>query len=149
LEHHQQAIRTQLKLTVMRILYADDDSDDGELLIEALETIDPSIECHLANDGKHAIQMLTENEDLPDYIFLDVNMPVMDGKNCLRELKKDHRLRDIPVIIYSTTRDEDEISALYELGATGFLPKPNSFAQLCSALERMILKLKSERLYST
>src|ERR1043165_5544517 len=105
----------------MTILYADDDSDDCELLVEALGKIDPSIECRMANDGKHALKMLNDFDDLPDYIFLDVNMPVMDGRDCLVELKKDERFKEIPVVIYSTTQNENEISDLYELGAVDFL----------------------------
>jgi CheY-like chemotaxis protein len=71
---------------------------------------------------------------LPDYIFLDVNMPVKDGKQSLVELKKDERLRDIPVIICSTTADKKEIDELYDLGASSFIHKPNNFTDLCSTL---------------
>ena len=128
----------------MTILYADDDSDDCELLVEALEKIDPTIECRMANDGRQALKALDECDNLPDYIFLDVNMPVMDGKDCLVELKKDDRYKEIPVVIYSTTKDEGEITALYELGAVDFLPKPNSFEELYRSLDRMITRLRSE-----
>lgn len=128
----------------MTILYADDDSDDCELLVEALEKIDPTIECRMANDGKQALKVLSESDELPDYIFLDVNMPVMDGKDCLVELKKDERYKEIPVVIYSTTKDEEEITNLYELGAIDFLAKPNSFEELYQSLDRMINRLRSE-----
>jgi CheY-like chemotaxis protein len=128
----------------MTILYADDDSDDCELLVEALERIDPSIECRMANDGKHALEVLNDFDDLPDYIFLDVNMPVMDGRDCLMELKKDDRYKEIPVVIYSTTKNANEISDLYELGAVDFLAKPNTFEELYRSLDRMISRLKSE-----
>jgi CheY-like chemotaxis protein len=77
----------------MTILYADDDKDDRDLLSEALEQIDPSISCITAHDGKEALSILQENRTLPDYIFLDVNMPVMDGKKCLTELKKNSKLK--------------------------------------------------------
>lgn len=128
----------------MTILYADDDSDDCELLVEALGKIDPTIECRMANDGKQALKVLDESDNLPDYIFLDVNMPVMDGKDCLVELKKDNRYKEIPVVIYSTTKDLNEITSLYELGAVDFLAKPNSFEELYRSLDRMINRLKSE-----
>lgn len=59
----------------MKILYADDDVDDCELLVEALEKIDPKIECTMVNDGRQALNILTDETPLPDYIFLDVNMP--------------------------------------------------------------------------
>src|SRR5688572_21592907 len=110
----------------MTILYADDDQDDRELLSEALHEIDPAISCIVANDGKEALHLLHVQPALPDYIFLDVNMPVMDGIKCLIELKKDTRLRDIPVVIYSTTTNHQEIGDLYKLGACYFMSKANS-----------------------
>lgn len=130
--------------TKMTILYADDDVDDCELVVEALEKIDPGINCVMANDGLQALQMLNEEENLPDYIFLDVNMPVMNGKSCLIELKKDDRLKEIPVVIYSTTQDKEEIKELYAIGAREYLKKPNSFNDLCLSLKAVIGKLQSE-----
>jgi CheY-like chemotaxis protein len=127
----------------MTILYADDDKDDRELLSEALEQIDPTISCITAHDGQEALTILENEEVLPDYIFLDVNMPVMDGKKCLTELKKDKKLRNIPVVIYSTTTNTSEIRNLYELGASDFLNKANTFSELCVSLHMMIAKLKT------
>jgi CheY-like chemotaxis protein len=118
----------------MTILYADDDRDDCDLLCEALGKIDPSIRCILASNGRDALNILNENQLLPDYIFLDINMPVMDGKKCLVEIKKDVRLKEIPVIIYSTTSNQDEIDDLYSAGAISFIQKPNNFNQLPSML---------------
>ncbi|HEY0654535.1 MAG TPA: response regulator [Chryseosolibacter sp.] len=128
----------------MTILYADDDVDDCELVVEALEKIDPRINCVMANDGQQALEILNQEDTLPDFIFLDVNMPVMDGKNCLIELKKDHRLREIPVVIYSTTQDKEEIKELYAIGAREYVQKPNSFQDLCISLKTVIGKLQSE-----
>jgi CheY-like chemotaxis protein len=127
----------------MTILYADDDIDDCELVVEALERIDPEIQCSMVNDGKEALTVLAQGA-LPDYIFLDVNMPVMDGKNCLMELKKDDRLKDIPVVIYSTSQNESEIQELYAMGAQEYLRKPNSFSDLCHSLKTVIDKLQSQ-----
>jgi CheY-like chemotaxis protein len=129
----------------MTILYADDDADDCDLVVEALEIIDPRINCVMATDGLEALRILTDEEQkLPDYIFLDVNMPVMNGKSCLMELKKDDRLREIPVVIYSTTQDKEEIRELYAMGASEFLKKPNSFNDLCLSLKAVIGKLRSQ-----
>jgi CheY-like chemotaxis protein len=129
----------------MTILYADDDVDDCDLVVEALEKIDPRINCVMATDGMEALRMLGDEEKkLPDCIFLDVNMPVMSGKSCLIELKKDDRLKEIPVVIYSTTQDKEEIRELYEMGASEFLKKPNTFTDLCISLEAVIVKLKSQ-----
>jgi CheY-like chemotaxis protein len=127
----------------MKILYADDDIDDCQLLFEALYQIDPSITCIMANDGREALKILRQGSELPDYIFLDVNMPVMDGKACLIELKKDKHLKNIPVIIYSTTTNKSEIYKLFELGASDYIRKPNSFEELCKTLRTKVMKLKS------
>ena len=130
--------------TRMTILYADDDADDCELVVEALEVIDPRINCVMVNDGLQALRTLSDDKNLPDYIFLDVNMPVMDGKNCLIELKKDDRLKEIPVVIYSTSQNKEEIKELYEMGASEYLRKPNSFEDLCISLKAVIGKLQSQ-----
>jgi len=122
----------------MTILYVDDDRDDCELFTEAFHNIDQSIVCLTATDGQHALQLLAAVAELPDYIFLDVNMPVMDGKSCLVELKNNERFKNIPVVIYSTTADKDEISELYKLGASFFIHKPNNYAALCETLEMFI-----------
>jgi CheY-like chemotaxis protein len=127
----------------MKILYADDDKDDCELVVEALEAIDPKIKCTMASDGSHALQLLQRDTELPDYIFLDVNMPVMDGKHCLLELKKDKRLKNIPVVIYSTTQDKEEIHELYAMGADAFVRKPNNFTDLCVSLLEVLTKLQT------
>jgi CheY-like chemotaxis protein len=127
----------------MKILYADDDLDDCQLLFEALHQIDPSICCVIVNDGREALEVLRKNSELPDYIFLDVNMPVMDGRACLVELKKDKRLQDIPVIIYSTTTNKSEIYKLFELGASDYVRKPNTFEELCKTLRVKVKKLTS------
>ena len=115
-----------------------------ELLTEALLHIDPSISCITANDGREALQMLQEIRVLPDSVFLDVNMPVMDGKECLIEIKKNPRLCEIPVIIYSTTTDLDEKATLHDLGAFEFLNKANSFSELRKNLNEVLTRLKAE-----
>ena len=128
----------------MTILYADDDADDCELLTEALSHIDPSISCITANDGREALQILQETRVLPDSVFLDVNMPVMDGKECLIEIKKNPRLREIPVIIYSTTTDLGEKARLHDLGAFEFINKANTFSELRKNLDAVLTRLKAE-----
>jgi CheY-like chemotaxis protein len=127
----------------MRILYADDDRDDCQLLFEALHEIDPSIICMMANDGKEALTVLAQSKELPDFIFLDVNMPVMDGRSCLMELKKDNRFKNIPVIIYSTTTNKSEIYKLFQLGAADYIRKPNTFDELCRTLQLKVMKMQS------
>ena len=126
---------------LMTILYADDDADDCELLTEALMHIDPSISCILVNDGREALTVLQQSEKLPDTIFLDVNMPVMTGKQCLIEIKNNPRLRQIPVIMYSTSTNAEEKTELRKLGAFDFIHKANSFQDLRRSITTVIRKV--------
>lgn len=121
----------------MIILIVDDDVEDMELLGQAVTTIDPEIQCVEAYNGIEALKILKRNSLLPDFIFLDINMPLMNGMRCLEEIKKNLSYDHIPVIIYSTTTDERQIEECKNLGA-GFLTKPNSFDELMVALRRII-----------
>ncbi len=109
----------------------DDDPDDHEFFLHAIDELQREIECFFASDGVKAVRKLKEEQHFtPDYIFLDLNMPLMDGKACLREIKKLDRVKDIPVIICSTsTRPEDKKDAL-RLGATAYLVKESSIGLL-------------------
>ena len=118
----------------MVVLNVDDDQEDREFFCEALREIDPSVTCLVAGSGMEAIALLQEEEHLPDYIFLDINMPMMDGKQCLRALKSIPELQSIPVIMYSTSTDSREIRECYNLGAEDFLIKPHSFEKLVNDL---------------
>lgn len=122
----------------MTIFYADDDFDDRVLVKEALNEIDPSISCVTVCDGREAIDALSKAAQLPDYILLDINMPVMNGIECLTRLKSDEKFKSIPVVIYSTTSDPTEINFCYHLGALCFIHKPHSFPQLKASLRRFI-----------
>ena len=108
----------------------DDDEDDKFFFKEALEEMtNPSI-CHGANDGVDALNQLRKAEQLPDFIFLDVNMPRMDGKECLKELKKDAKLKNIPVIMYSTSFSHESIEEFRKLGSSHSLLKPTDMKKL-------------------
>ena len=130
----------------MLVLIIDDDTEDRELFLEAVGKIDPSIKCYSAKDGREAIHVMTnELIVLPDYIFLDINMPVMNGRECLIEIKKNSKLKTIPVIMYSTTSDTNEIKGFYSLGAYDFLIKPANFSKLMDALASIIVVKKANK----
>src|SRR5882757_6709540 len=94
----------------LTFLLADDDADDKTLFCEALAEIDPGIVCHTAADGKEALAILSRRQSRkPDIIFLDINMPVMDGWQCLGKLKENSEHRNIPVIMYSTSSYQRDI----------------------------------------
>ena len=111
----------------MRFLIVDDDADDRMLFIEAVREIDETIECKIAKNGEQALELLRNIEyPLPDFIFLDIRMPRIDGKKCLSEIKKDERLKDIPVIIYTTSKAVEESKELIDMGAFHFISKPSN-----------------------
>ena len=117
----------------------DDDMDDQELFIEAVNEVDRSIKCLAASNCEEALDMLkTGKISLPDVIFLDLNMPRLNGKQCLAELKKESGLKHIPVIIYSTSSEKRDIEETSRLGAAYFLTKPNKFEELCRAMSYVI-----------
>ena len=111
----------------LSLLIVDDDADDRQLFVEAVKEIDTRIECIAAKDGQQALEMLKNSRDhLPDLIFLDLRMPRFNGRRCLLEIKNDERLRHIPVIIYTTSRELNESRELKDLGAVHFISKPNN-----------------------
>ncbi len=112
---------------ISRLLIIDDDADDRDFFIESVKEIDESIECTIAYDGQHALSLLQDPASiLPHVIFLDLRMPRIDGRKCLVEIKKDNRLKHIPIIIYTTLRDVKESQELRELGAVHFISKPSN-----------------------
>ena len=117
----------------------DDDPDDQELFIEALQKLDVFCKCVSAFNGQEALQKLvTDMPALPDFIFLDLNMPKMNGKQFLTEIKKIKNIQDIPVIIYSTSTDKKDELDTIQLGAVYFLQKPNRFEDLTMALTNIL-----------
>lgn len=107
------------------ILLVDDDRDDRKYFLEALREIDSTIACTTAKDGEQALELLRDPAfSLPSYIFLDLRMPRVNGKQCLLQIKADERLKNIPVIIYTTSADIGESEELQNLGAVHFITKP-------------------------
>lgn len=120
-------------------LIIDDDVDDREFFEEALNSIDPSAHCLTAVNGEDALVKLFDNtDDLPDYIFLDLNMPRMDGKSFLCKMMKDVRLKHIPVIIFSTSSDPMDLKETRDLGAIHYIVKPYDFKKLCNEITFVI-----------
>lgn len=115
----------------------DDDQDDQLLFKEALHEAKNSVIYQSACNGIDALDKLNSQlENLPDLIFLDVNMPKMNGIDCLKELKKSDSLKNIPVLMYSTSSFSEYKKQCFANGALDYIVKPDDFNQLC-------LKLKS------
>ena len=123
----------------MLILFVDDDPDDYELFCDALNSFNKKAKCLHAADGQEALDLLNDVlVVLPDYILLDINMPVMGGKECLARIKSNPRLKDSPVVVYSTTTNFGEMDVFKELGALEFIVKPGRFNDLVSVLSKVL-----------
>jgi CheY-like chemotaxis protein len=123
------------------ILLVDDDLDDQELFVEALEEIDESLKCVLAKTAMEGFDLLKTGV-IPDYIFLDLNLPCINGKQFLQTIKKDLKFQHIPVAIYTTSKLDDDVEETKTLGASFFLTKPARF----DSLKNAILYVISEKL---
>lgn len=122
----------------MTVLYAEDDIEDVDVFYEVLFSIDRSIECFNTRDGAETIEFLENATALPDIIFLDINMPTMDGKSCLKNIKKDERLRAIPVVVYTTSKNPKDRELCFQLGASDYVHKPNSIKEATARLSKFI-----------
>lgn len=121
----------------MTILYVDDDPEDIEIFHDAVRAVDPTIRYDTAVTGTEALKYLQEQPCLPDYVILDINMPGMDGKHCLHEIRKDPRLSSLTVIVYSTNSFPRDVREIESLNAT-FVKKANSFNALCEMVRRIV-----------
>ena len=127
-------------MTIMvRIIFMiDDDQDDREIFQEAILKCYPHVEVLFAVDGAQALQILQTSPRNPDVIFLDYNMPRMNGIDCLRALKGQEKTRSIPIIMYTTSGDREEEKVTLMLGADHYMKKTNSFADLCQELKAVL-----------
>ena len=122
--------------TPLLCLLIDDDQDDQEIFTLALEDSGLNIQCVISNNAREALQRLMQDDTfLPDYIFLDLNMPRINGTQLLTEIKKNARLQRIPVVIYSTSSHPKDKEATHKLGAAAFITKPSGIKELSQILK--------------
>jgi len=114
----------------MNILLSDDDADDCFFFKTALEGSSISTHLTTVHDGEQLMHLLkNETYELPDVLFLDVNMPRKNGFECLSEIKLSSRLKLLPVIVFSTSFEKEVVNKLYQEGAQYFLRKPSGISQ--------------------
>lgn len=130
-------------------LLVDDDADDRFLFSNALKAVDPQIICKTAEHGKDAFKVLSEyDKSLPDIIFLDINMAEMNGWECLTLLKKDEKYKNIPVIMYSTSNHQREVSLAIEFGAIAFCTKPEDYNDLIAVLKYVHDRMSGDLIFT-
>lgn len=122
-----------------QVLLIDDDRDDAELFKEALWEVNSSIAFEHYDDSKAGLNVLLEkHSNLPDVIFLDINMPIISGWQCLSEFKKTDHLKHIPVIMFTTSSQDREREIAKELGADGFITKPSEYKALKELISSVV-----------
>jgi CheY-like chemotaxis protein len=115
----------------IQLLLADDDKDDSDLFKEALDELLLPANLEIVRDGERLMQLLNKQAvALPQALFLDLNMPRKNGFECLSEIKQNDKLKDLPIIIFSTSYDHDIVNLLHSNGAHYYISKPNEFTKL-------------------
>ena len=123
--------------TIKRVLLVEDDIDDQMFFCEALTELHPAIDCKIANNGAEALEIV-EGPPPFDMIFLDLNMPKVNGFDCLKRLKAHPLHKSIPVVIVSTSQSADDIAKSKLLGASQFISKTPKFKDLFIQLRNAI-----------
>lgn len=131
------------------VLLVEDNQDDIELTLEALEDSKVRMEIEVVTDGMAAMAFLRRegkyaDKPRPDLILLDLNLPKMDGREVLKEIREDEDLTDIPVVVLTTSEDEGDILRAYKLHANCYIAKPvdfNRFTEIIRQVEGFWLQL--------
>ena len=114
----------------LNILLADDDDDDRLFFKDAIEEIKVKTSVTMVNDGVELMEYLNKSEiNLPNLLFLDLNMPRKGGMECLTEIRKNSKLKDLSIAIYSTSALENDIEETFIKGANTYIKKPNDFEE--------------------
>ncbi|QDH81161.1 response regulator [Echinicola soli] len=129
-----------MKNTPLHILLAEDDVSDRLLFTEAISELKINTIVGTVNDGMQLMERLKmESIRLPDLLFLDLNMPRKNGLECLKEIRKNEKLKHISIAIYSTSDNENDMDETFRNGANVYITKPNNFNTLKEVLEKAIM----------
>lgn len=121
------------------ITLADDDEDDRLFFTDAFEELKINTVVNTVKNGKELLNYLNQPETvLPNIIFLDLNMPILNGIECLKEIKQDNKFNDIVIAIYSTSSSDQDVEDTFVLGANIYIKKPNNFNDLKKVLSDIV-----------
>jgi len=134
-----------MRLKPITLLLADDDPDDRLLARQALEKNRLANDLRCVEDGEELLDYLyrrgkfadPKQSPRPGLILLDLNMPRKDGREALREIKNDPRLRDIPIVVLTTSKAEEDVARTYNLGVNSYITKPVRFAALVEIMKAL------------
>lgn len=128
-----------MNTNILNIALADDDEDDRMLFRLAMEELPIKTTTNYFKNGQELLNFLHQKSKLlPNLIFLDLNMPIKDGMQCLKEIRKEPIFNDIAVAIYSTSSSEGDIEDTFVNGANIYINKPPNFNTLCNVIEKVI-----------
>ncbi|AWI24589.1 response regulator [Flavobacterium pallidum] len=118
----------------LRIILAEDDGDDRLLFGEALHELGKNVHLVVADNGIKLMEILNGMDELPLMVFTDLNMPLKDGIDAVRDIRNEERFKTLPVVVFSTSYDVAVAEKLRQLGATNYFLKPNAFNDLKSVI---------------
>lgn len=122
------------------ITLAEDDEDDRLFFMDAFEELKIDTVVNMVNNGRELLNYLYDQETvLPNIIFLDLNMPILNGIECLKEIKRDKKFNDIAIAIYSTSTSDQDIEDTFVLGANIYIKKPSNFNDLKKILSDVVI----------
>jgi CheY-like chemotaxis protein len=124
--------------TPIKVLLAEDDEDDQFFFSDALAELPFPTELTIVSNGQDAVEKLTQADSKPDIIFLDLNMPKMNGKECLKQIRTNKLYKTIPCIILSTSSAHAEIEETYDAGANLYILKPNEGSNLLKMVNKAL-----------
>jgi len=134
-----------MNIKQLNILLADDDTDDCIFFKIALDELLLSTHLTVVHDGEQLMQLLmNETNESPDVLFLDLNMPRKNGFECLSEIKLSKKLNQLPVIIFSTSFEQEVVNQLYQNGAQYFIRKPSEFSQFKKIIQHSLALIAQE-----
>lgn len=120
------------------ILLVDDDEDDQCIFIDLIKDIRREVQCFTADDGLQALEKLRDLDPVPRLIFLDLNMPFINGFECLERIRQDNRLKAIPVVIFTTSQNDSDRKKAKDNGADLFLSKTADLRSLRDSLRNIL-----------
>ncbi len=128
-----------MNLDALKVVLVDDDEDDRLLFKDAIEEVDINTNLLLFANGQEFMDYISlSGQPLPHLVFLDLNMPIKDGIQCLTEIRSSKNLKDLSVAIYSTSSSEQDIEKTFIKGANIYINKPNDFSKLKKAIKEVL-----------
>src|SRR5262245_12651037 len=128
----------------VHIVLADDDPDDCLIFSQVASEVSPKVRITCLGDCESLLHFL-HNSPLPNIVFLDLNMPILSGQECLKKIKSSVDLREIPIVIYSTASRKEIIDECYSIGASLYVVKPNNSNKLRETIAWVVEKFATAK----